>query len=163
DQARLLASGNNAYDAYWFASSVFEQVGDKSNVMQNVKPMFLTPVVFAGWQSEMRKLGFAGRTDVSIEQILAAVESHQTRVWVTNPTQSNSGATVLFGFMNYFAGNGPGKPLTLDQLDKPEVDQGITRFIQAMDQTPPSTGTMMNDCIAHPDICRTMFTYEDLV
>jgi len=32
-----------------------------------------------------------------------------------------------------------------------------------MDQTPPSTGTLMTDCLAHPDQCRAMFTYEDLV
>jgi Ca-activated chloride channel homolog len=163
DQARLLAGGSRDYDAYWFASSVFQQVGDKNSVLQNVKPMFLTPVVFAGWQDQMRDLGFAGRSDVSIADILTAVESGKTRVWVTNPTQSNSGATVLLGFMNYFAGNAAGQALTQQQLDSPAVDQGITRFIRAMDQTPPSSGSLMNDCVARPQDCRTMFTYEDLV
>ncbi|GAA3729662.1 hypothetical protein GCM10022225_08970 [Plantactinospora mayteni] len=163
DQARLLTAGSQDYDAYWFASSVFSQLGDKANVLQDVKPMFLTPVVFAGWRSEMRRLGFVGRTDVAIADILRAVESGETKVWVTNPTQSNSGATVLFGFMNYFAGNGPGRPLTQEQLDSPAVEQGVTRFINAMDQTPPSTGTLMTECVARPDVCRTMFTYEDLV
>jgi Ca-activated chloride channel family protein len=163
DQAHLLAAGSRDFDAYWFASTVFLQVGDEHSVLQDVKPMFLTPIVYAGWQSEMTKLGFVGKKDVTIADILTAVESGKTRVWVTNPTQSNSGATVLFGFMNYFAGNGPGQALTQEQLDSAAVDQGITRFIRAMDQTPPSTGTLMNDCIAHSDICRTMFTYEDLV
>jgi Ca-activated chloride channel family protein len=163
DQARLLAGGSTDYDAYWFASSVFSQIGDRSNVLQDVKPMFLTPVVFAGWKSEMEKLGFAGHTDIGINDILQAVESGKTKVWVTNPTQSNSGATVLFGFMNFFAGNGPGKALTQEQLDSPAVEQGVTRFIKAMDHTPPSTGTLMTECLAHPDTCRTMFTYEDLV
>ncbi|MEN3615598.1 vWA domain-containing protein [Plantactinospora sp. ZYX-F-223] len=163
DQARLLAAGSRDYDAYWFASSVFSQLGDEANVLRDVKPMFLTPVVFAGWRSEMRRLGFAGRPDVAIADILRAVESGQTTVWVTNPTQSNSGATVLFGFLNYFAGNGPGRPLTQQQLDSPAVEQGVTRFIDAMDQTPPSTGTLMTECVARPDACRTMFTYEDLV
>jgi Ca-activated chloride channel family protein len=163
DQARLLASGSADYDAYWFASSVFLQVGDRRNVLQDVQPMFLTPIVFAGWQSEMQRLGFAGRTDVAVDDILQAVESGKTRVWVTNPTQSNSGATALFSFLNYFAGNGPGRPLTAEQLVSPAVDAGITRFIRAMDQTPPSTGTLMNDCVARPTDCRTMFTYEDLV
>jgi Ca-activated chloride channel homolog len=163
DQARLLASGNADFDAYWFASSVFSQVGDRNGVLQEVKPMFLTPVVYAGWRSEMEKLGFVGRTDVQISEILTAVESGRTKVWVTNPTQSNSGATVLFGFMNFFAGNGPGQALTQQQLDSPAVGDGVTRFVQAMDATPPSTGTLMNECLAHQDLCRTMFTYEDLV
>jgi len=163
DQARLLKAGNADFDAYWFASSVFAQIGDASSSLQDVKPMFLTPIVYAGWRSEMQKLGFVGRTDVKIEDILAAVESGQTKVWVTNPTQSNSGATALFAFMNHFAGNGTGQALTQAQLDSPAVDQGITRFIRAMDATPPSTGTLMNECIAKPDACRTVFTYEDLV
>jgi Ca-activated chloride channel family protein len=163
DQARLLAGGSTDYDAYWFASSVFLQVGDKNSALQDVKPMFLTPVVFAAWRSEMEKLGFAGRSDITIAQILEAVESGRTKVWVTNPTQSNSGATVLFGFMNYFAGNGPGKALTQEQLDSAAVEQGVTRFIKAMNQTPPSTGTMMTQCAEQPSECRAMFTYEDLV
>ncbi|MEU5942413.1 vWA domain-containing protein [Micromonospora sp. NPDC047548] len=163
DQARLLAAGSRDHDAYWFASSVFLQLGDRANALQDVRPMFLTPVVFAAWRSEMTKLGFAGRSDVPIADILRAVESGRTRVWITNPTQSNSGATVLFGFMNHFAGNGPGAPLTQQQLDSPAVEQGVTRFVKAMDQTPPSTGTLMTECLAHPDQCRAMFTYEDLV
>jgi Ca-activated chloride channel homolog len=163
DQARLLAGGSQDFDAYWFASTVFLQVGDRNNTLQDVKAMFLTPVVYAGWKSEMDKLGLVGKNDVAIGDILTAVESGKTKVWVTNPTQSNSGATVLFGFMNYFAGNGPGQGLTQQQLDSPAVDQGITRFIRAMDQTPPSTGTLMNECVDHPDACRTVFTYEDLV
>jgi Ca-activated chloride channel homolog len=163
DQARLLATGERNFDAYWFASTVFLQVGDRANTLQDVKPMFLTPVVYAGWRSEMDKLGFTGRPDVGIGDILTAVESGRTTVWVTNPTQSNSGATVLLGFMNYFAGNGPGQALSQQQLDSPAVDEGVTRFIRAMDRTPPSTGTLMNECLAHADDCRTMFTYEDLV
>jgi len=163
DQARALASGAQDYDAYWFASSVFSQLGDKGGALQDLKPMFLTPVVYAGWRSEMEKLGLISRNDVQIQGILEAVESGKTKVWVTNPTQSNSGATVLFGFMNFFAGNGPGQALTQQQLDSPQVQDGVTRFIQAMDSTPPSTGTLMNECLAHQDRCRTMFTYEDLV
>jgi Ca-activated chloride channel family protein len=31
-----------------------------------------------------------------------------------------------------------------------------------MDRTPPSTGTMMDDCVTNPT-CKTLFTYEDLV
>ncbi|MBB5867935.1 Ca-activated chloride channel family protein [Allocatelliglobosispora scoriae] len=163
DQARLLAAGNADFDAYWFASSVFQQVGDTGSRLQDVKPMFLTPVVFAGWQSEMRKLGFVGKTDVAIGDILTAVESGRTTVWATNPTQSNSGATVLFGFLNYFAGNGPGQALTQQQLESAAVDAGITRFTRAISSTPPSTGTLMKECLDHPDRCKTLFTYEDLV
>jgi Ca-activated chloride channel family protein len=162
DQARLLASGNAPYDAFWFASSVFEQLGDTDNQLRDVQPIFTTPIVFAGWKSEMQRLGLVGR-DVTIDDILKVVTSGKTTVWATNPTQSNSGATALFAFLNYFAGNQPGQQLTLDQLNEPKVKQGITRFIRSIALTPPSTGTMMDDCIARDTVCKTMFTYEDLV
>jgi Ca-activated chloride channel family protein len=162
DQARLLASGNAPYDAFWFASSVFEQLGDTSNQLRDVQPMFTTPVVFAGWRSEMQRLGLTG-PNVTIGDILRVVTSGKTTVWATNPTQSNSGATALFAFLDYFAGNKPGQQLTLAQLNEPKVKRGITRFIRSIARTPPSTGTMMDDCIANDKVCKTMFTYEDLV
>lgn len=94
DRARLLQAQDAHYDAYWFASTVFEQIGDKGHVLRNVKPIFITPLVYAGWRSEMQRLGFLGQSTVSVANILAAVERHRTRLWLSNPTQSNSGATV---------------------------------------------------------------------
>lgn len=164
DQARMLSGGETGYDAYWFASSVFAQLGNDKGQLSKLEPMFITPIVYAGPKSQMQKLGFVDNPNVGVKQILDAVESGRTTAWTTNPTQSNSGATVLFAFLNWFAGNGPGQPLTEAQLDSPKVDEGIKRFIQAMDRTPPSTGTMMDECIqAGPDACQTLFTYEDLV
>jgi Ca-activated chloride channel family protein len=162
DQARLLQSGQAPYDAFWFASSVFAQLGDQKRELQDLASMSVTPIVFAGWKSEMQKLGFVGR-DVTIDEVLAAVESGKTKTWVTNPTQSNSGASVYLGYLNYFAGNPAGQALSEAQLAEPAVTKGITRFVRAFQRTPPSTGTLMDDCIAQPDQCRTMFTYEDLV
>lgn len=161
DQARYLRTGNSPWDVFWFASSVFQQLGDQSGKLKDVKEMFITPLVYAGWKSEMQKLGFVNR-DVSIAEILDAVQNHKTSVWLTNPSQSNSGATVYFGFLNYFAGNGPGVPLTMQQLNSPKVENGITRFVRSLDQTPTSTGTLMDRCVKDPS-CKTMFTYEALV
>lgn len=162
DQARLLQGGSTDYDAYWFASSVFAQLGNRDNKLSDLEPMFITPIVFAGRESVMKKLGFVGRTDVGIDDILAAISKDNTKVWSTNPTQSNSGATTLFAFLNHFAGNGPGQPLTREQLDSSAVDKGVTTFVQTMDRTPPSTGTMMRECVESAE-CETMFTYEALV
>ncbi|WP_306361530.1 VWA domain-containing protein [Nocardia sp. CC227C] len=162
DQARLLDGGDAPYDAFWFASSVFQQLGDTGHRLREARPMFGTPLVFAGRRAELDALGFTGR-DVGIEEILAAVETKRTTAWMTNPTQSNSGATVLLGFLNYFAGNGPGEPLTREQLDSEPVRAGITRFARAFAKTPPSTGLLMDECLAAPQRCKTLFTYEDLV
>src|SRR5262249_37642546 len=76
-----------------------------------------------------------------------AIVNKKTTVWATNPTQSNSGATALFAFLDYLAGNKPGTQLPLGQLSEPRVKEGITRFLRVVSRTPPSTGTMMDDCI----------------
>lgn len=162
DQARLLQSGSQDYDAYWFASSVFAQLGNTDSKLVDLQPMFMTPIVFAGKRAAMERLGFGAGSNVRIEDIVKAVEGGKMKVWTTNPTQSNSGATTLFAFLNHFAGNGPGQPLTMEQLDSKPVDEGIKRFVKAMDRTPPSTGTMMTECVASTD-CETLFTYEALV
>jgi len=162
DQARLLQSGNAPYDAFWFASSVFEELGNEKSVLKDVQPMFITPIVFAGWKSEMQRLGLVGR-QVTIGDIVKLVESKQTTTWATNPTQSNSGATALFAFLTYFAGNPPTTQLSMQQLSTPRVQNAIKQFTRAIAKTPPSTGTMMDDCVAHPTQCKTVFTYEDLV
>lgn len=162
DQARLLQSGSEDYDAFWFASSVFAQLGNTEGKLVDLQSMFVTPIVFAGKRSAMERIGFVNRTDVGIADILAAVESGKMKVWTTNPTQSNSGATTLFAFLNHFAGNGPGQPLSLEQLDAKPVEEGVRRFVKAMDRTPPSTGTMMTECVASNE-CETLFTYEALV
>ncbi len=167
DQANKLSedcSNLPPYDIFWFASTVFEQIGnERCNALVDSKPMFSSPIVFAGWKHVMDGLGFTPGSDTSIQQILEAVESGKTKVWITNPTQSNSGATVYFAFLNYFAGNPPGKALTQEQLDSDQVRNGITRFLSKFDHTPPSTKTMMDECTASPDRCDAVFTYEALV
>jgi Ca-activated chloride channel family protein len=152
------------YDVFWFASTVFEQIGNEHcNKLEDSKPMFSSPVVFAGWRHVMDGLGFGPGSNTSIQQISDVVESGKAKVWITNPTQSNSGATVFFGFLNYFASNPPGKALTQDQLDSEPVRSGITRFLSNFHHTPPSTKTMMDECAASPDQCDAVFTYEALV
>jgi len=167
DQANILGQDCAMlppYDVFWFASTVFEQIGNaRCNKLVDSKPMFSTPVVFAGWKRVMDGLGFAPGSNTSIQQILDAVDSDKAKVWITNPTQSNSGATVYFAFLNYFAGNPPGKALTQDQLDSEQVRNGITRFLSKFSHTPPSTKTLMDECVSAPDRCDAVFTYEALV
>jgi Ca-activated chloride channel family protein len=167
DQANLLSEDCSKlppFDVFWFASTVFEQIGnERCNKLVDSKPMFSSPVVFAGWRNVMDRLGFTPGSNTSIQQILDVVETGQAKVWMTNPTQSNSGATAFFGFLNYFAGNPPGKALTQEQLDSEPVRNGITRFMSKFDHTPSSTKTMMDECTAAPERCDAVFTYEALV
>lgn len=66
------------YDIFWFASTVFEQIGnERCNKLVDSKPMFSSPIVFAGWQHVMDRLGFTPGSNTSIQHILDAVEGRQ--------------------------------------------------------------------------------------
>lgn len=161
DQARMLQSGQYDNDAFWFASSVFSQMGNTDGKLRDAEPMFLTPIVFAAHKPVLDRLGLDANS--TAQQVMDATESGQAKVWATNPTQSNSGATVLFSFLNFVAGNPPGQALTREQVTSPQVVDGMQRFFAAIAKTPPSTGTMTTMCVEEPDACDAMFTYEDLV
>jgi Ca-activated chloride channel homolog len=167
DQANLLSDDCGkppAFDVFWFASTVFEQIGnEKCGALVDSRPTFTSPVVFAGWKHVMDGLGFTPGSDTSIQQIIDAIEADRAKVWITNPSQSNSGATAYFSFLNHFAGNPPGKALTQEQLDSEPVRTAITKFMGKFSHTPPSTKTMMDECVASPDRCDAVFTYEALV
>lgn len=167
DQANMLGESCSelpAYDAFWFASTVFEQIGNKNcSKLAESTPMFSSPIVFAGWRNVMNGLGFTPGSNTSLQQIVDVVEAGRAEVWITNPTQSNSGATAFFGFLNYFAGNPPGTALTQEQLDSEPVRTKITAFMSKFVRTPPSTKTLMDECTASPDRCDAVFTYEALV
>ena len=153
-----------AYDVFWFASTVFEQIGNEHcGALVDSRPTFSSPVVFAGWKHVMDGLGFGPGSNTSIQDIIDAIEQDKAKVWITNPSQSNSGATAYFGFLNHFAGNPPGKALTQEQLDSPKVRDGVTRLMGKFGHTPPSTKTMMDECVAAPAQCDAVFTYEALV
>lgn len=166
DQANKLSedcANPPPFDIFWFASTVFEQIGNqRCSKLVDPAPMFTSPLVFAGWKHVMDGLGFTPGSATSVQQILDVVDSGKAKVWMTNPTQSNSGATAFFGFLNYFAGNPPGKALTQDQLDSEQVRGGITKFMGKFQHTPPSTKTLMDECVAAPDRCDAVFTYEAL-
>jgi Ca-activated chloride channel family protein len=162
DQAVMLQSGNVPYDAMWFASTVFWQIGDKQGLLKHVKPMFSSPVVFAARKAVLQSLGFLNR-EVKVADILDVASSGKAKVWMTNPAQSNSGASVYLAFLNSFAGNGPGQALTMDQLNSPQVADQITKFLRSIDKTSPSTGDLTRACVATLDRCQALFTYEALV
>jgi Ca-activated chloride channel family protein len=68
DQANLLSddcSNLPPYDIFWFASTVFEQIGnERCNKLVDSKPMFSSPIVFACWQHVWTVLVSRGADDL---------------------------------------------------------------------------------------------------
>lgn len=108
DQTRLLQSGSFDNDAFWFASSVFSQMGNTNGNLRDAEPMFLTPIVFAAKPEVLTRLGLTG--DATAQQVMDATESGKARVWATNPTQSNSARPCCSASSTSWPATRPGRP-----------------------------------------------------
>lgn len=98
DIMHVLEQSDIPYDGVWPASSLWLNVGDTGHRVKHAESISVSPVVFGIKQSLAQKLGFVGR-EVSIKDLLNAIESGKLRFCMTSATQSNSGASAYIGFL----------------------------------------------------------------
>ena len=104
DIMRLLGEEDIPYDAVWPASSLWLTVGDTEHRIKHAESISITPVVFGIRKSLAEELGFVGR-EVSVNDLLEAIQSGKLRFCMTSATQSNSGASAYIGFLYALLGN----------------------------------------------------------
>lgn len=133
-----LAKGKaSQFDAVWPASSLWLSLGDKQGVVKNAKSVMRSPVVFAVKKSIAQKLGW-DKKDVTVMEILEAVEKERLRFAMTSATQSNSGTSAFLAFLSAFAG-GP-EVLTAEHLSNADVADKIKRFLRSVNRSSGSSG-----------------------
>lgn len=98
DIMRMLGDEKISVDAVWPASSLWLNAGDENHVIKHTESISIMPVVFGIRQSLAEELGFVGR-DVSVQDLLTAIEDNKLRFCMTSATQSNSGASAYIGFL----------------------------------------------------------------
>ena len=101
---RLLGEEEIPYDAVWPASSLWLSVGDTGHRIKHAESVSITPVVFGIRKSLAEELGFTGG-EVSVNDLLQAIQSGKLRFCMTSATQSNSGASAYIGFLYALLGN----------------------------------------------------------
>ena len=72
---------------FWLA------MGDAKHIVKSSQSVMVSPVVFGVRQSKAKELGWVGR-DVTVADILAAIQANKLRFMMTSATQSNSGASA---------------------------------------------------------------------
>ena len=93
DIMRLLGEKEIPYDAVWPASSLWLTVGDTEHRVKHTESISISPVVFGIRKSLAEELGFVGR-EVSVQDLLEAIQDGKLRFCMTSATQSNSGASA---------------------------------------------------------------------
>ena len=92
------------YDAVWTSNSMWLYMLDESVKVTDSKSTSINPVIFAVKESKARELNLIDR-DIYTSEIISAIQSGQLKFSMSNPTQTNSGATAYLGLISSIAGN----------------------------------------------------------
>ena len=149
------------YDAVWPANSLWIVLGDRQSVVKHEKSIMRSPVALGVKKSVAERLGWVGRNDVRVEDILAAAERGDLRFAMTSATQSNSGASAYLGFLNAMAGSP--EVLTLEHLEDSEVQDKVRRLLATVDRFSGSSGWLKDMLIDRYARFDAMVNYEAMI
>jgi Ca-activated chloride channel family protein len=162
DMSRSLQSGTDSeFDAVWPAHSLWLQLGDTRHVVKNSKSIMRSPVVLGVKKSIASRLGWVGKTNVTMSDIIKAAEAGEFRLGQTSASQSNSGATSFLSVL--YAVSGHPDILTSEHLKKPEVRTSLKNYLSAVDRGSGSSGWLKDSMVQHPDQLDAMINYEAMI
>lgn len=136
DIMRELQTGAENYDAVWPASSLWISMGDTGHLVKQAESVSTTPVVFGIRKSLAEKLGFVGR-DVSVKDILSAIQDGKMSFCMTSATQSNSGASAYIGFL--YALLGKQDAMSTADLQEENLKKEVTELLSGIDRSSGSS------------------------
>ena len=92
------------YDAVWTSNSIWLYMLNEDVTVTDMKSTNINPVIFAVKESKAYELNLVGR-DLYTSEIVSAIQNGQLKFSMSNPTQTNSGATAYLGLLSTLAGN----------------------------------------------------------
>ena len=158
DIMRQLEEEDISYDAVWPASSLWLTVGDTDHRVKHAESISITPVVFGIRKSLAEELGFVGR-EVSVRDILSAIEAGKLKFCMTSATQSNSGASAYIGFLYALLGNP--EMITMEDLQSEELKTQVQELLYGVDRSSGSSD-WLKDMFLEGDF-DAMVNYECLM
>lgn len=161
DIMMMLQSGSLPYDAVWPANGLWIDLGDKNKIVKDERSILWSPVVFGVKKSVAQKLGWVGKKDVKVEDILKAAEGGKLRYMMTSATQSNSGASAYLGYLYAFSG----RPQVLSSADlgKPGLQDKIKRILGTVNRSSGSSGFLKDLFLDRYDQYDGMVNYEAVI
>ena len=136
DIMRTLQAGAEGYDGVWPASSLWISLGDEGKIVKHAQSISTTPVVFGIRESLARELGFT-EGDVSVRDLLNAIQRGDLKFCMTSATQSNSGASAYIGFINAFLGKEGA--ITQEDLEQEGLKEELRQFFSGVERSSGSS------------------------
>jgi Ca-activated chloride channel family protein len=160
DIMNALREGGAGADAVWPANSIWLSMGDTKHNVKLAKSIMVTPVVFGVRTSKAKQLGWVGK-DVTVDQILSAVQAKKLSFMMTSATQSNSGASAFLGFISALLGH-PDQ-ITQADLAKPELQAKLRAILGGVNRSSGSSDFLKDLYLSAPDRYDAMVNYEALI
>lgn len=104
DIMEMLNSGDEEYDAVWVSNSIWLYMLNDSVKVSESKSTSINPVVFAIKDSVAEKLGLKNK-EIYTKDIVEKIQNGDLKFSMSNPTQTNTGATAYLGLLSTIAGN----------------------------------------------------------
>jgi Ca-activated chloride channel family protein len=158
DIMHLLRQGGGEYDAVWPANSMWISLGDTSFKVKHRASVYQTPVVFGIKKGVADSLGFTDR-EVSVTDILAAIQEKRFSFCMTSATQSNSGACAYISFLYAFLGNP--EMINSGVLDDPALQRSVAELLKGINRSSGSSD-WLKDLYLSSDY-DAMVNYETLI
>lgn len=133
----LQSDDSRNYDAVWPANSLWIDLGDTGKKVRDLQSIMTSPIVFGIRKSLAEQLGFVGR-DVSIRDILKAIEDKKLKFMMTSATQSNSGVSAYIGFI-YALLNNP-DTITEADLQNEQMKTELKSLLSGINRSSGSSG-----------------------
>jgi Ca-activated chloride channel family protein len=158
DIMRILEQGGGEYDAVWPANSMWISLGDTSFKVKHTASIYQTPVVFGIKEAVAKNLGFVSK-EVSINDILTAIQEKRLSFCMTSATQSNSGACAYISFLYAFLGSP--EMIRSGDLDDPALQRSVSELLKGINRSSGSSD-WLKDLFLSSDY-DAMVNYETLI
>lgn len=155
-----LRGGGAGVDAAWPANSIWLSMGNTKHNVKLAQSIMVSPVVLGVRESKARELGWIGK-DVTVRDILKAVQDRKLTFMMTSATQSNSGASAYLGFLSALLGH-PDQ-ITLADLAKPALKDEIRAILGGVNRSAGSSDFLKDLYLSAPDRYDAMVNYESLI
>ncbi len=131
DIMEKLNSGEE-YDAVWTSNSIWLYMLNKNVIVSNSKSTSTNPVVFAIKESKADELGFKNK-EIYISDIVNAIKNRKLKFSMSNPTQTNSGATAYLGLLSSIAGSP--EVLKLENIENNNVKNELISLFEGLERS----------------------------
>lgn len=147
-----------SYDAVWTSNSIWLYMLDKNVKVTESKSTSINPVVFGVSKEKARELGFLDR-ELKTQDILDAIKSGNLKFSMSNPTQTNTGATAYLGLLTTLAGNP--EVLRKEHLENENLKSDLVSLFSGMERSSGSEA-FLEDLIVKGNY-EAVVTYESSI